>query len=293
MAERCNNCNWDRGIHAHRHAHSCLHLYAHVSWTLMSREVLYLNQVEILMEIYQQTQRTTHTPHTQHTHTTHTAHTTHTTRTHTSSSYAEEVQTFRKTNVKGKSETKIEIFHSFVERVRRRRWMQCPPWQTLPLFPILFSLFTAPSSHFAAGSPALSVSCHIRSPSRSINVSLALSPSHTYTHTRILFCKHFAWAKINFKFATSSFSFAHSRSLLLFFLVVHRLALFTWTLGTLWPTSWTCQNYPIPSLSFDRPVCQKSLLNRFPTWLLIYSCCSFTLYKKTEWNVFELIGDYI
>lgn len=123
---------------------------------------------------------------THNTHTTHTAHTTHTTRTHTSSSYAEEVQTFRKTNVKGKSETKIEIFHSFVERVRRRRWMQCPPWQTLPLFPILFSLFTAPSSHFAAGSPALSVSCHIRSPSRSINVSLALSPSHTYTHTHTL-----------------------------------------------------------------------------------------------------------
>lgn len=79
----------------------------------MSREVLYLNQVEILMEIYQQRQRTTHTAHT--------------TRTHTSSSYAEEVQTFGKTNVKGKSERKIEIFHSFVERVRRRRWMQCPP----------------------------------------------------------------------------------------------------------------------------------------------------------------------
>lgn len=134
MAERCTNCNWDRGIHAHRHAHSCLHLYAHVSWTLLSREVLYLNQVEILMEIYQQTQRTAH----------HHTHSTHTTRTHTSSSYAEEVQTFRKTNVKGKSETKIEIFHSFVERVRRRRWMQCPPWQTLPLFPILFSRFTAP-----------------------------------------------------------------------------------------------------------------------------------------------------
>lgn len=175
MAERCNNCNWDRGIHAHRHAHSCLHLYAHVSWTLLSREVLYLNQVEILMEIYQQTQRTTH----------HHTHSTHTTRTHTSSSYAEEVQTFRKTNVKGKSETKIEIFHSFVERVRRRRWMQCPPWQTLPLFPILLSRFTAPLLSLL---PALLLSKAVAiydlqaEVSTSVFCSRSLSLSHIHTH---------------------------------------------------------------------------------------------------------------
>lgn len=159
------------------------------------------------------------------------------------------------------------------------------------------SLFSSPSSRLPLLTllPALllSQSVAIYDLQAEASTSVSLSLPLTHTHTRILFCKHFAWAKINFKFATSSLSFTHSRSLLLFFLVVHRLALFTWTLGTLWPTSWTCQNYPMPSLSFGPPVCQKSLLNRFPTWLLIYSCCCFTLYKKTEWNVFELIGDYI
>lgn len=111
--------------------------------------------------------------------------------------------------------------------------------------------------------------------------ALALPPSHTYTHAHSL---------ANILLEQKSIS-SLQRLLYLSFSLA-RFFSFTWSF-TVWRFLlglWAhCDLQVEPARTtlgrlclLTRLLCQKSLRNRFPTWLRIYSCCCFKLYKKTE-----------
>lgn len=148
--------------------------------------------------------------------------------------------------------------------------------------PVPYSLLPLHCSHYSlCCSPTLSVSSHIRSASRSISVSLSLSLSLPLTHT------HMHTLLQTFCLSKNQFQVCNVFSLFLSLSLASSLLLGRSPFGAFYLDFGHTVTYKLNLPELPQAVsvswlCQKSLRNRFPTWLRIYSCCCFKLYKKTE-----------